>query len=271
MTPTNKKPSVLIDLFNGKKAELTEVKKKFSLEELKQKLAAKEKQGEIVTRNFGRALTSERPSLIAEIKKASPSAGDINEEVDVEGQAAAYEEGGANAISVLTEKSKFKGDIKFLAQVKNATKTVPVLRKDFIFGSYQIYESKYYGADAVLLIATMLDEDELNELVDLAHELGMECLVEVHTKDELVKALKTKAKIVGINARDLHTFEISLDVVVDLAASVPSDKILIAESGVESAADVEKLVRAGAQGVLVGTTLMRSGNIKGKIKELKLL
>ncbi|MBU1177925.1 indole-3-glycerol phosphate synthase TrpC [Patescibacteria group bacterium] len=268
---TEQKPSVLIDLFNRKKAELTEIKGKFPLQELKQKLAEREALGEIVVRDFTQALTADNPSLIAEIKKASPSAGDINEEVDIEMQAKLYEKGGANAISVLTEKSKFKGDIGFINRVKKATKDTPVLRKDFIFDPYQIYESKYYGADAVLLITTMLDEGELNKLVDLTHELGMECLVEIHTVKDLTKALQAKAQIIGINARNLHTFGISLDVVVDLAAAVPEDKILIAESGIKSAADVKMLHEAGVQGILVGTTLMESNNVAGKIRELKLL
>ena len=261
----------MVDLFAAKKAELIEVKGKLPLAELKQKLGAKEASSEIVIRDFAAAITADHPSLIAEIKKASPSAGNINEEVDIEVQAKLYEEGGANAISVLTEKSKFKGDIEFISRVKKATKTVPILRKDFIFDLYQIYESKYYGADAVLLIATMLDEGELNELVDLTHELGLECLVETHTAEDLNKVLKTKAQIIGINARDLHTFEINLDVVVDLAAAVPEDKILIAESGIKSAADVKKLRAAGVQGILVGTTLMESDDVVGKVKELKLL
>ena len=208
--------------------------------------------------------------LIAEVKKASPSLGDINIQVNVVEQAKKYEKAGADVISVLTDTKFFKGDISFLQQIKEVV-DVPILRKDFIFDAYQIYESKHYGADAILLMATILPLEFLIELVNLTHGLGMKCLLEVHTAQDMVKALQTKAKVIGINARDLSTFKVDLQNVINLAGQVPADRILIAESGVETKNDVFKLKQVGAQGILVGTTLMQAHNVAEKIKELKLL
>jgi len=165
-------------------------------------------------------------ALIAEIKKVSPSAGDINVGVDILTQARAYETGGAHALSVLTD-AHFKGELSFLRQIKNVT-TIPILRKDFIFDPYQIFESKYYGADALLLVASILTAKRLNELVELTHKLGMCCLVESHNQDDLIKALTTKAKILGMNARDLCTFEVDFNNITDLAPLVPADRLLVA-------------------------------------------
>ena len=219
-------------------------------------------------RNFQAALKKDGFSLIAEIKRASPSNGDINLNVDIKKQARIYEQVGANAISVLTDKKYFKGDLNFLQQVKQAT-AIPILRKDFIIDQQQIYESKIFGADAVLLIASILNEKTLIEFVDLVHQLHMQCLVEAHTEEDIQKILKTKAKIIGINARNLKTMKIDLNTVVRLAGLIPKDKILIAESGIKTAQDVTKLKRAGVKGILVGTSLMESNNIADKIKELK--
>ena len=208
-------------------------------------------------------------ALIAEIKKASPSEGNINLDVDVQSQARAYSDGGASAISVLTD-SHFKGELHDLERVKQVT-AIPILRKDFIFDPYQIYESKYYGADAILLIASILSLEKLNELLALANDLGLGCLVEARTSEDLKKILATPAPVIGINARDLTTFQVNLDHVTALAHFVPTDRYLIAESGIETEADVQRLVGARVKGVLVGTALMKAKDVGAKIKELQLI
>lgn len=235
------------------------------------KILTELKSGNFVIRDFALALGKPNQiSLIAEVKKASPSLGDINIEIDVAEQAIKYEQAGADAISVLTDKNFFKGDTKFLQQIKN-TVSIPVLRKDFIFSPYQIYESKLFGADAILLMATILSAELLVELVNLTHNLGMECLLETHNAQDMAKVLQTNAKVIGINARDLKTFKIDLQNVIVLADQVPQDRILISESGIENKGDVLKLKKVGVKGILVGTTLMKAQDVAGKVKELKLL
>jgi len=255
----------LKEIIDYKIIELEEQKKSLKLEEILDQL-----DDNYQTRNFLQALSGEGVSLIAEVKKASPSAGDINTDVNIVDQAKKYESAGANAISVLTDKKFFKGDLDFLQKIKNSV-SIPVLRKDFIFDPYQVYQSKLAGADAILLIATILTDTGLKQLLDLSHELGMTCLVEAHNQADLYKALESGAKIIGINARDLKTFEINLQNVIDLAGGVPPNKILIAESGIKSKDDVVRLNQAGAKGILVGTTLMQAENLSEKIKELKLV
>jgi anthranilate phosphoribosyltransferase len=250
-------------ILQDKEQELIELKKLVSLEELKQR--AKNLKREI--RDFAFALkNNSKVSLIAEIKKASPSLGDINTEVDIQKQARIYENAGVSAISVLTD-THFKGEIGFLEEVKKVTK-IPILRKDFIFDEYQVYESYLVGADAILLIATVLDQKTLNNLIGLTHEFGMECLVETHTQEDMDKALASKAKIIGINARNLKTFEVSLDNILNLTNQVPKDRLLVAESGIETRKDVEKMRDAGARVILVGTTLMKAKDVSAKVREL---
>lgn len=249
-------------ILQDKASELLQLKKSESLESLK--VRSKEKR---TIRDFKTALENpNKISLIAEIKKASPSAGDINTEVDITKQAQIYETSGASAVSVLTD-SHFKGELAFLEKIKAVT-TIPVLRKDFIFDPYQVYESYVAGADAILLITSILDVDTLKELLALAHELGMECLVETHTKEDIEKALQTDATIIGINARNLKTFEVSLENTAVLAKGVPKNRILIAESGVETKEDVQRMKESGARSILVGTTLMKAVNVEEKVKEL---
>ncbi len=260
---TLNKDNKLNTILHDKEQELKILKKLVSLEELKQKVKITPRK----ILDFKNALEKKsKISLIAEIKKASPSLGDINTKIDIKEQAKIYESAGASAISVLTN-SHFKGEISFLEEVKQVT-TIPILRKDFIFDVYQIYESYLAGADALLLIATVLDQKTLSTLVDLTHKLGMECLVETHTKADIIKALKTKAKIIGINARDLKTFEISLDNILNLAKEISKDRIMVAESGIETREDVERLAKAGVRVILVGTTLMKASDVGAKIQEL---
>ncbi len=257
-------PNKLDVILEDKRHELETLKKSAPQKELEQKV----KNSPRKIRNFKKALLADNSKikLIAEIKKASPSLGDIKTDVDIKDQAKIYESAGASAISVLTN-AHFKGELGFLKQIRKET-ILPILRKDFIFDPYQIYESYLAGADALLLIATVLDEKTLSALVDLTHNLGMECLVETHTEEDVAKALKTKAKIIGINARNLKTFEIDLENIIHLAKKIPQDRILVAESGIETKKDVERLMEAGAKVILVGTALMRSANVKEKIREL---
>ncbi|MBT3538514.1 indole-3-glycerol phosphate synthase TrpC [bacterium] len=255
----------LLEILEHKVKELIDLKNELTLKQLKQKI----NENKFGIRSFSKVLDIENKiSLIAEVKKASPSLGNINTEVDIVDQAMEYEKGGANAISILTDSKFFKGNIVFLQQIKDKV-GIPVFRKDFIFDEYQVYESKLYGADAILLMATILKEDKLIELVELTHKLGLGCLVETHTKADMDKVLKTKAKVIGINARDLQTFDVDLKNIIDLAPQVPKDRIFIAESGVKTSEDVALLKKAGAQGILVGTTLMQADNLQEKIKELK--
>jgi len=226
--------------------------------------------GKVKIRDFYKALNKlKQISLIAEIKKASPSRGNININVDIKKQAKEYTKAGADAISILSDKKFFKGALKYIKQVKENT-NLPILQKDFIINPYQIYEAKHNGADAILLIASILEQDFLKKLVNLTHDLGLQCLVETHTKEDIKKALNTKAKIIGINARDLKTFKIDLCNIIKLAPSIPRDRLLVAESGIKTKEDVEKLKQAGVKSILVGTTLMQAKNIHKKIQELKI-
>ncbi|GJQ58108.1 MAG: indole-3-glycerol phosphate synthase [Candidatus Scalindua sp.] len=205
--------------------------------------------------------------VIAEVKRASPSAGIIRKDFDHIEIATQYESSGAAALSVLTDREFFKGDLRYLTEVKERV-NLPLLRKDFLIDPYQIYEARVAGADAILLIARLLTEEQINSYLSLAHGLGMECLVEIHNKKELEKVLETGTAIIGINNRDLDTFETKLETSLQLRSLVPKGKILVSESGIKSRSDVVRLEDAGFDAILVGETLMRSNNIFSKMKEL---
>ncbi|MCD6213671.1 MAG: indole-3-glycerol phosphate synthase TrpC [Candidatus Desulfofervidus sp.] len=218
-------------------------------------------------RSFSQAIThSEGISIIAEIKKASPSLGVIRADFEPLKIAKTYEENGASAISVITDKKFFQGDINFLPEIKTAVK-LPILRKDFIIDPYQVYETKLYGADALLLISTVLSVQQLKKLLNLTHKLGMEALVEVHNEKDLEKALKIEAKIIGINNRNLNTLKVNLQTCLCLKEKVPEDKILVAESGIKTREDILLLEKAGFQAVLIGSALMQAQDIGKKLKE----
>lgn len=207
-------------------------------------------------RSLKKALAS-RPGIIAEVKKASPSAGLLRPDFDPGGIAAAYVKAGASAISVLTEPDYFKGGLETLAALRWKVDR-PLLRKDFIIDPYQIFEARHAGADAVLLIAALLAESGLRELRTCAEELGMDALVEVHTESELERALGAGATLIGVNNRDLRTFEVSLDVSLRLAGRIPGEAIAVAESGIRAADDIRRLSGAGYRGFLVGESLVRA-------------
>ncbi len=217
---------------------------------------------------FKDALSNQKKfSLIAEIKKSSPSKGLIRKDFNPVSLAKAYEGFGADALSVLTEASFFEGDVSHIKEVSGVV-ALPILRKDFIIDSYQIYESFLIGARAILLIAAILTEKELDDFILLAQSLGIDCLVEVHNKEELGKAINTSAEIIGVNNRNLRTLDVSLDTSKEIIPLIPKDKIIVAESGIATREDMVVLEKLGVDAVLVGEALLKSDNIEIKIKEL---
>ena len=256
--------SILDAIVEKKKDRLSSARSRTSLSELKSRI------GDIgKTRNFREAITrgSGPVRFITEIKKASPSKGLIRDPFDPLAIAAVYEVGGAAAISVITEGDFFQGKIEFLAEVKR-TVTKPVLRKDFIFDEYQIYESRANGADALLLIAAILDAAQAEDHLALARELGMSVLFEVHDHEELEKAFSINAPIIGINNRNLKTMTIDLATSLMLKREIPEDRIVVSESGIRSRDDVLAVESAGIDAVLVGTCLMESPDIGSKLNQL---
>jgi len=214
------------------------------------------------------AIKGEKIKLIAEIKKASPSKGVIRPNFNHLEIAQVYADHGAVAISVLTEGEYFHGSLSHLSEIKNLLGgRLPLLRKDFIFDPYQIYESRAYGADSLLLIVAILKPKQLAELLDLSRELGMTCLVEVHNEAELDIALQRGAKIIGINNRDLNTFNVDLSTTERLRPLIPPNRLIVAESGIRYRSDVEKLKNLGINAILVGEALMASSDIAATMKE----
>lgn len=219
-------------------------------------------------RNFKKAISAPgRINLISEIKFASPSAGSIRDACDPVEIGVTYEKAGASAISFLTDRKFFNGDIKNLPPVKRAV-SLPVLRKDFIIDEIQIREAAIYGADAVLLIVRILDADRLKDLIKFCSELGLAALTEVHDKKDLDMALECGADIIGINNRDLDTFQVNISTTRELAEHVPESCILVSESGILNSEHIEILKGKGINAVLVGSALMSSGDVEGKAREL---
>lgn len=213
------------------------------------------------------ALAAPGSSVIAEVKRRSPSKGHLADIPDPVVLASAYAAGGAAAISVLTEERRFGGSLADLAAVRAAV-DVPLLRKDFTVTDYQVVEARAWGADLVLLIVAALDDDTLRRLHDLVRELGMTALVEVHDEAETERAVALGAPLVGVNARNLKTLAIDADVFGRLAPLVPSDRVLVAESGVGGVADVERYVAEGARAVLVGETLVKDGDPTAAVRAM---
>jgi indole-3-glycerol phosphate synthase len=212
------------------------------------------------TRDFCASLKAPGVSLIAECKKASPSKGLLARHYDPVGLAQTYERAGARAISVLTDGRHFQGSLEHLRDAKEAVR-LPVLRKDFIFHPYQLYEARAAGADAVLLIAAVLSDNELQELLKLATRLGMQILFEVHIRMELERVLTLGPRMVGVNNRDLQTFEVDFANTARLRADIPPEVVVVAESGIKTADDVRQMAAIGVDAVLVGETLIRSKDV----------
>ncbi|MCL6520403.1 MAG: indole-3-glycerol phosphate synthase TrpC [Armatimonadetes bacterium] len=261
---------ILEKILADKRIEIDSRKSQWRIDELKTKETSP-------PRDFRAALAVQKSSagrgpsliirLIAEVKKASPSKGLIRSDFDPVAIARAYEEAGASAISVLTDEKYFQGRLEYLTAVRNAV-NLPVLRKDFIIDAFQVYEARMAQADAILLIMAALSKSQLAELMALASDLGMACLVEVHTAEELEVALESGAEIIGINNRNLQTFETKLETTVELAKMVPGDRILVSESGIFTRLDVERLMEAGVDAILVGESLMREPDPRVKVREL---
>ena len=254
---------VLSEICETKRKEISSSKLQVSEDELKSRLSDVEP-----ARDFLAALqASPGIGLIAEVKKASPSAGLIREDFDPVQIAQTYESAGAACISCLTDEPYFKGKLEYLTAIRKNV-SIPVMRKDFILDRYQVLEARAAGADCVLLIAECLDDCTMRDLYFYASELGMECLVEVYDPENLDRVLKLEAPLIGINNRNLKTFVTDLKHSTDLAARVPESAFLVSESGIRQRSDVEHLLNFGVRGILVGETLMRQDDIAAKVREL---
>ncbi len=253
---------ILDDITANTRAQVAERKRNTPLSELRTR-------AELAPppRDFARALMGEHVALIAEVKRASPSRGEFGASLNPVQLARTYAESGASAISVLTDARYFHGSLADLQAVR-ASVDVPVLRKDFVVDEYQLYESRAHGADAVLLIARILEDAQLRDYLALAGSLRLGVLTEVHDQAELDRALAAGATIIGINNRNLADFSVSLATTEILALCIPPGKIVVAESGIFSRADVERVARAGAQAVLVGEALARADDVGAKVREL---
>jgi len=218
-------------------------------------------------RDFGAALARDKISVIAEIKKASPSAGVLRREFEPVSLARGFEQAGAAALSVLTEEENFQGALAHLRDARAAV-SLPVLRKDFIVDPWQVWEARAANADSFLLIAAALDDATLGELLALGRELGMEALVEVHTAEELERVLIAGGRILGVNNRNLHTLEVRVETSLELAGMIPEDRVAVSESGLRSAEDLRKLRAAGFDAFLIGESLMREPDPGAALKRL---
>lgn len=253
--------NILKEIIKSKKADLKKQKSRFPIKELKTGL------NDFPVKNFRKSIQGNKVSIIGEIKKASPSAGLICEDFNVIKLASDYKKSGVSALSILTEKDYFQGDIEYLKMVKSKI-NIPVLRKDFIIDEYQVYEARYFGADAILLIAAVLDRYRLRNLNKIARSLSMDVLVEIHNDEELERISDIPFKIIGINNRDLRTFKTNLQTTIKLASKLPKGVTIVSESGINNAEDIKTLKRHGVNAVLIGESIMRSPDIKKKVSEL---
>jgi indole-3-glycerol phosphate synthase len=264
--------TILDTILEHKRSEVERHQRNTPLSTLEERIS-----GMATPLNLSGALAGDRVRLIAEVKKASPSKGLLSPEFDPVALATCYADNGAAGISVLTEVDHFQGSLQHLSAVKEAVSGQgsagpsggpPVLRKDFLYDPYQIYESRAWGADAVLLIVAMLEPPQLEDLLAVAQGLWLQALVEVHSRGEMETALKAGAEIVGINHRDLKTFNMDLSLSAQLRPLVPPGKVVVAESGISSAEDVGRMKQAGVHAVLVGEALMKAPDTAAKVREL---
>ena len=249
---------ILETIVAAKHQEVAAARKRKSLEVVRQ-----DAESRVLTRDFLGAIRDKiaagQPAVIAEVKKASPSKGVLRDNFIPADIAQSYAEHGAACLSVLTDAQFFQGSVDYLKQAR-ASGDLPVLRKDFMVDAYQVYESRAMGADCILLIAACLDDAQMKDFEAIARSLDMAVLVEVHDDAELARALKLKTPLIGINNRNLHTFEVSLDTTLGMLKDVPPDRILVTESGISSAADVAKLREAQVHAFLVGEAFMRAAD-----------
>jgi indole-3-glycerol phosphate synthase len=259
-------PDILKKIIRRKQQEIAERFESCSLEALMEKLHHSS-----TPRGFADALASKleagQAGVIAEIKKASPSKGVLREDFQPAEIAVSYEQGGAACLSVLTDIDFFQGSDQYLQQAR-AVCQLPVIRKDFIIDPYQVYEARAIGADCILLIAACLDDQQLATLNGLAHETGMDVLIEVHDEVELKRALAVENRLIGINNRNLRTFEVSLDTTLGLLEQIPEDRIVVTESGILDRGDVSRMRDHAVNAFLVGEAFMRADNPGGRLKEL---
>ena len=254
---------ILDKIISVKKEEVARLKRTMPLSELKAAIR------DISSpRDFRGAISGKTCAIIAEVKRRSPSRGILREDFDPVKIASLYEGNGAAAISVLTDREFFGGDTAFLADIKK-TVSLPLLRKDFIIDPYQIYETRSLNGDALLLIAGILEEEQLTEYIRLTESLGLSALVEVHSRGEADKAIIAGATLIGINNRDLKTFSTYLNTSFTIAQHIPADRVIISESGINTREDIEMLMKAGIHVFLIGESLMCSQNIGLKLKEFR--
>jgi indole-3-glycerol phosphate synthase len=246
-----------------KLAELEQGQKNVPLYELE--AAAREKAPPL---DLAAALKGGNLRLIAEVKRASPSRGVLKPNLSAVSLAQTYARCGAAAISVLTESHYFGGSGEDLEAIRRQLPKIPLLRKDFILKPYQVFEARAWGADALLLIVAILDDSQLKELLSLSHELGMQCLVEVHNQEELKRALKQDARIIGINNRHLDTMAVDINVTRRLRPLIPPDRLVVSESGIKGREDIQELRELGVNAVLIGEVLVSASDVAAKIKGL---
>ena len=265
MTVRTDSPDILKKIVEVKSREVNRLKGEVPIEQLEARL-----QDQSAPLDFAGALSGTRVKVIAEVKRASPSRGVLRENLDVKWLADLYVNNGASAISVLTNRDHFHGslnDMDAVGAIAHAN-DIPVLRKEFIYDPYQVVEARAHGADAILLIATMLRRDQLERLKLQAEELGMQCLVEIHDEEDLEVAAEVEANIIGINNRDLRTFHTTLETTFELADKVPSDCILVSESGMRTPEDIARVHEVGASAVLIGDALVTATDPGEKLREL---
>lgn len=256
---------ILEKIIDATKIRVAKTKADKSLDDIKSKALALVSSSSCL---FEEALSKPGINFICEVKRASPSKGLISKDFKYQEIALEYEQSGASAISVLTEPDFFMGSIEYLRKIKNIV-SIPVLRKDFIIDPYQIYESKILGADAVLLICSVLKQEVLKDFFEIATGLEMSCLIEAHNEKEIETALKIDAKIIGVNNRNLENFDVDFNSGMKLRKLVPNNKIFVSESGIKTRDDINILKENNVNAVLIGEELMKSANISAKLKELK--
>lgn len=244
-------------------------KQKISLKNLKQAATLKKSKQDVFTQAVTQGALLRNIGIIAEVKFASPTNPNLGSPNDLVNLIRSYLQAGADAISVITEKHFFNGCLEFVTKIKKIT-SLPILQKDFVVDEYQIFESKSLGADAILLIAKIIDQKNLNKFVKLALDLRIEPVVEINNGEDLEKACSTKTRIIAVNARDLNTLEIDVDNACKLLNKIPKKYIKLGFSGIKGKGEVEEYKNAGASGVLIGTSLMKSDNIRQFIKEIRI-